>query len=1038
VPVIQQEQKAPDSEKGAARPVRAAGEGPASSPLLPVDVLTPQSLLSLQGAAGNGAVAALLARRAAPATAPAAPKQLEQAIPALAEAPESGKDAESPVEAAVEPESAPVAEADQPESEESVPVAAESLDLHEQVSAAESSPGARQLIQQAGAAHDESQTHLRTMIETSSGRIEQVVATEHTNLDAAAAAHTATVRGAIASARTSLSSAAGAHKAKARESHQAQAARLQTWKQQAGATAQTAAKGRADRAQTTGSAHAAQAVQDADKAAEDMQTQVATQVQEARKIGARKAQAPGTTEAVRAAKAAAAREISDDTAGKIQAGLGQADQQVRDQGRQLGESLTQQTNQIVTQLDAQVPAILGHISTVHQTAQQSLDTGLTTSADAISKVHGTAGKAMNALETQAVSQVKSEVDKHKQRLTTAGKQAVQQLRQRGAAASAAGSKALGQVSKLAAGSQLEPEQASSLSDETAAQFRQAFDAAGNATQQTAASLAAGFVESGTKVTAGIVTAATQAKSHTDTQVNAVHKQFADVVQQHATKTSALASNAMTAGDSTVAQVGTDLDTHLSQAQASFGGVLAQFGSQLATNVAGSTTNAQQPVTTLDSRIQTAQDKAEADAKKGWWAKQWDDIKDMVTSPAFLTGLVVGLLVAAAVVLILLSAGTATPFIVMAAGVAGGMAAGAASTMVSNAQKGEDILQANVLTNALIGGLAGGVAAGLVLFGGGVIAGLSLTGTSAAVGGFIVLEVAAVGSTILSNVLTGGWKNWDRGIIGAMLLAPLIGRLAKAIGLDPLGKAVEEQQGKKAPLIEGEEQQPKLSGGRVEDPVPGLFDSIDPAQWPDGWTFKDVEVTRDGIRYVVTEVTGPNGKTGIFQRGWNPVTNELVMDEAFRRGAPSWIENDVPMKPGKGTPTQTYVTLRIMKILGVGFGEPVSARMNHIQNFEAILQLEQQVRAGVPPDEAVMKTESMSYGTTNVQQAGKQVVSAHVEGGSRTPIEIMLEHYETNGGRRPPDPAVVAADDALLNQYGFQRTDQMLWNYDIEIKLRPGK
>jgi hypothetical protein len=44
----------------------------------------------------------------------------------------------------------------------------------------------------------------------------------------------------------------------------------------------------------------------------------------------------------------------------------------------------------------------------------------------------------------------------------------------------------------------------------------------------------------------------------------------------------------------------------------------------------------------------------------------------------------------------------------------------------------------------------------------------------------------------------------------------------------------------------------------------------------------------------------------------------------------------------------------------------------------------------------------------------------------------------SGGQQPPDPAVVAGHDALLNKYGFQRNDQMLWNYDIEIKLRPGK
>ena len=77
-----------------------------------------------------------------------------------------------------------------------------------------------------------------------------------------------------------------------------------------------------------------------------------------------------------------------------------------------------------------------------------------------------------------------------------------------------------------------------------------------------------------------------------------------------------------------------------------------------------------------------------------------------------------------------------------------------------------------------------------------------------------------------------------------------------------------------------------------------------------------------------------------------------MKNAFLGDAPSWIQNEVPMIEGKGTPTQTYMTLRIMKILGVGFGEPVTARMSTIQNIEAIMQLEQQVRAGIARNEQV--------------------------------------------------------------------------------------
>jgi hypothetical protein len=165
-----------------------------------------------------------------------------------------------------------------------------------------------------------------------------------------------------------------------------------------------------------------------------------------------------------------------------------------------------------------------------------------------------------------------------------------------------------------------------------------------------------------------------------------------------------------------------------------------------------------------------------------------------------------------------------------------------------------------------------------------------------------------------------------------------------------------------------------------------------------------------------------------------VTNEFVMKNAFLGDAPSWIQNEVPMA-SKGTPTVTYMTLRIMKILGVSFGEPVTVKMSTIQNVRAVMQLEQQVRAGVPADQAVMDTHSVQYAKTSIQQGGNQVVSAEVEGGVRTQAEELLDHYERHGvPDGPKDPAVVAEHDALLKEYGFERNDVVRWNYDITLKL----
>lgn len=87
---------------------------------------------------------------------------------------------------------------------------------------------------------------------------------------------------------------------------------------------------------------------------------------------------------------------------------------------------------------------------------------------------------------------------------------------------------------------------------------------------------------------------------------------------------------------------------------------------------------------------------------------------------------------------------------------------------------------------------------------------------------------------------------------------------------------------------------------------------------------------------------------------------------------------VPLRPDKGTPTVTYLTLRPMKMANGSFGGLKSVTMSTIQNFETLLQIEQLTDTGVLLDEAVKKKHSVQNAMTSIQQSGHKVLRVRAE------------------------------------------------------------
>jgi hypothetical protein len=217
--------------------------------------------------------------------------------------------------------------------------------------------------------------------------------------------------------------------------------------------------------------------------------------------------------------------------------------------------------------------------------------------------------------------------------------------------------------------------------------------------------------------------------------------------------------------------------------------------------------------------------------------------------------------------------------------------------------------------------------------------------------------------------------------------------------------------------------------RVSAPIAGLYDAIDPAATaPAGWTLEDQRVSATELR---TAVVATNGAEGTVRRSFDPVSREWGMMEAFfDTDLPRWMHSEPPMVEGKGTPLITYLDLRQMKSFGIEAGSLKSAKLSHVQNVEAICQLEVNRRKGMSMEDAVRNTHSVRYAETELIQSGHRIESVQVDGGETEGFDYMLEHYESR------DSGKVAEHEAILDRYGIERTDPVLWNFDIRIQLVP--
>jgi hypothetical protein len=253
--------------------------------------------------------------------------------------------------------------------------------------------------------------------------------------------------------------------------------------------------------------------------------------------------------------------------------------------------------------------------------------------------------------------------------------------------------------------------------------------------------------------------------------------------------------------------------------------------------------------------------------------------------------------------------------------------------------------------------------------------------------------------------------------------------------------------------------------RVRTRVRGLYESINVSQCPIGWTMTNsLQRWADGTQVAQTDVIGPNGARGFFERGYNPAHQRIELRNAFLRltgmteELPGWVPGTgVPMVATRGTPTVQYFTLYQLKLLGVPAGQVrwwrrllhrlgqragpfaapgvvTSIKMSTIQNVEAIVHLHwlRQRYPAADLSDLVVHTASVEYAETTAVQCGYRLVGTkYVAAGEwENEIGILLAHFEAGNPQREAD------NDNLLARFSFDRQTVMKQNFDIELSVVP--
>ncbi|MEM7584713.1 MAG: hypothetical protein AAF560_15085, partial [Acidobacteriota bacterium] len=222
----------------------------------------------------------------------------------------------------------------------------------------------------------------------------------------------------------------------------------------------------------------------------------------------------------------------------------------------------------------------------------------------------------------------------------------------------------------------------------------------------------------------------------------------------------------------------------------------------------------------------------------------------------------------------------------------------------------------------------------------------------------------------------------------------------------------------------------------------------------GWFFELTGPAADGLMDL--RVVDPNKNFAAVKRGYFESEATFVLSSAFRRQVLPYISGGLPVPLNdKGVPTIQYMTLRLMKDLGIGYagsGKPLEkVKISTNANFRTCFELEW-MRKTYRPESTIeelvaegaegrflMQTHSVRYAKSLLAMAGYRVTGARmaIEDMLRDGMQVRSSLSSLSGLYSPTRYGGVPESKAeFLERFGMSEQAEGANFFDIELTVEP--
>ncbi len=637
----------------------------------------------------------------------------------------------------------------------------------------------------------------RAHVTSEQSRLGQAEAAQLAAVSAAVTGARAQVAGAVAAARDAVAQAGDGARSELGAQHTAQQTKAGTLVTEGSA-----------KVRQLGETHGDSAVSTASSVASSVRSQVDGQAAQARAQGAKiVGSLAGTSPQATAAMHKAAQEVAAQTAQQITESLGTTESDLRAVGPEVRKDMVGQGVQLGVQIGMQILPVTTQLAQTVTQADAALGKASTEGAASVDKVGQSVLAGLDALLRTARSGVSQRAAAGRGALLQSASATEAALVREGAQAAAKGRASTAEILGQVTSRRIRRTMARDLSSSMTGMLRDAYGMSSSQARSVSQQIADQFVQAAAHVHQSVTEAGHQGASHARAMGGEGAGQASAVQNQVASQLGSLLNQAVAQGEQAVEGTAQALSGALTNVDKGFAKAVTDLRAKLEGHAGEAVKKAGEPLSTLDSRMNEAANRARQRVDDGWLLSQLKDAWEALT-PGFIAGLIVGLLVTIAIVAI---CGTGIGALILA-----GAVAGAASVLASNGTdyacgtgkyaNGKEWSWAEVGKEAAMGAIFG--AAGGAL-------GAGVTGAIGARSGSTIMNSLAqkylateaaqlaagkvsnvvlgiglgVGQNIVNDIMTGGidhaFDHWDQGILlnaavsGVMVSDLVVGKIHAA-------------------------------------------------------------------------------------------------------------------------------------------------------------------------------------------------------------------------------------------------------------------